>query len=107
MFSWSRTTPSPLEVFHEGIAFQPGDEEDAIGGQFLPPVVVGEAFAKDGKRAHGRLQHSGSGNSVRLAFDHIDELGQVTVAIQTDVQRMDTLVKAARAARVPLRPKRA
>lgn len=28
-------------------------------------------------------------------------------AIQTDVQRMDTLVKAARAARVPLRPKRA
>ena len=28
-------------------------------------------------------------------------------AIQTDVQRMDTLVKAARAARIPLRPKRA
>ena len=29
------------------------------------------------------------------------------LAIQTDVQRMDTLVKAARAARIPLRPKRA
>ena len=28
-------------------------------------------------------------------------------AIQADVHRMDTLVKAARAARVPLRPKRA
>ena len=28
-------------------------------------------------------------------------------AIQTDVQRMDGLVKAARAARIPLRPKRA
>jgi DNA-binding PadR family transcriptional regulator len=29
------------------------------------------------------------------------------MAIQADVQRMDTLVKAARAAHIPLRPKRA
>jgi len=24
------------EVFHQGIVLEPGDEEDAIGGQFLP-----------------------------------------------------------------------
>lgn len=74
-----------LEVFHQGVVFESGDEEDAVGGQFLPPLIVGEALVEDGKRALGQLQHSGPGHLVLLAFGHIDELGQVTVGIQTDV----------------------
>ena len=74
-----------LEVLHQSIVFKPGDEEDAVGGEFLPPLVVGEALVEDGKRAIGQFQHSGPGNFVLLSFGHIDEFGQIAIGIQADM----------------------
>lgn len=75
-------SPTPFEqVLDIGIAFQPRNKENSVGGQIAIPAVIGEAAIKADKRTLGEFQSSGPIDLVLLAPGHVHEDRQMTVDI--------------------------
>ena len=85
-------SPGPFEqVLDTGIAFQPRNKENGVGGQVAVPAVIGEAAIDTDKGPFGEFQRPGPADLVFLTPGHVHKDWKMAVGIQTDMQFDDSL----------------
>ena len=80
-------SPGPFEqVLDIGIAFEPRNKENGVGGQVAVPAVIGEAAINTDKGTLGKLQGPGPVDLVLLALSHVHKDWKMAIGIQADMQ---------------------
>lgn len=75
-----------MKMRDSGVAFQAGDERDAVCHERLIPCVVGESPVEDNHGAAGQFQGLRPGAFMGFAVGDIGEIREIAVGVKPCVQ---------------------